>query len=102
MVKRFFIELSFEDRIRVVLKINKNHVSDFVVQYETWIDDWKPVVRYDFSHGMPHRDFMMTDGRQVKEWLYGKTPEEVVNESIDDLKKNWHKYLKRCGYEKEN
>ena len=30
------------------------------------VDEWKPVVRYDTSHGFAHRDILMPDGSQKK------------------------------------
>ena len=101
MDKRFFIELSHQERIRIHLKIERGQINDLVVQLETWNKKWIPVVRYNYAHGIPHRDLLYADGRRGKEWLKGKKLEHVVNEAINDIKENWEKYLTRCGYEEE-
>jgi hypothetical protein len=38
-------------------------ITDFVVQYEIFINDkWCPVVRYDTAHGYAHKDLIHPDG----------------------------------------
>ena len=83
------------------MKIEKGRVKDLVVQLETWNEEWLGVVRYNYAHGTPHKDFLYRDGRKFKEWFSQKTLEQVVNDAITDLKANWMGYLLRCGYEKE-
>lgn len=74
-------------------------ITDLVIQLETWNKTWKPVIRYNYAHGVPHKDLLFSDGRKLKEWFKGKKLDKVVTEAIEDLKRNWRKYLERCGYE---
>jgi len=80
----------------------KGKVEDLIVQLETQIEEkWIPVVRYNYSHGFPHRDLIPTDGRKIKEKIDETDLSKVVTIAIDELKHNWMKYLRRCGYEEE-
>jgi len=55
--KEFFAPLSEHDRLRYRIVTERGDVVDFVVQYETLVgDEYRPVVRYDGSHGHGHRD----------------------------------------------
>ena len=48
-----------EDRLRVSALRQKNGIAKFVVQYEALINErWRPIVRYDTSHGFAHKDII--------------------------------------------
>lgn len=71
-------------------------VVDFVIQYEAFIDGrYRPVVRYDGSHGTPHRDTLDWDDETIKkDWdLEATTHNDAVTEAIDDIQANWERYL---------
>ncbi len=102
MSKRYFVRLAEHIRIRVSLELRRNKVSNMVVQLEVFIQDWKPVARYDYAHGFPHRDLLFADGGKLKEPVEDRDLGRVATEAIEDLKKNWSHYLRRCGYETEN
>lgn len=73
-----------------------------VVQLETSIkEEWAPVIRYNYSHGFPHKDLLFSNRKKIKEDIFEDNLAKVVNLAINDLKRNWKKYLRRCGYEKE-
>lgn len=101
--KEFSIALTEYDRLRVLILTVRGRVEDFVVQLETFIDKWVPVVRYNYAHGFPHRDLLYADGRKEKEKLTIMSLEEVVIFAIKDLRENYITYLRRLGYaQREN
>ncbi|MCS4541791.1 MAG: hypothetical protein HY929_05665 [Euryarchaeota archaeon] len=100
MVRKFyFIPLSDKDRMRVDITIEKGKVKNFVIQLEAMVlGGWKAVVRYNYAHGFPHKDIMLSDGSKAKERIPETDLNEVVKYAINDIKQNWENYLKRCGY----
>lgn len=95
--KRFvdFLGVSPEDRIRCVFQTRKGKVVRIkAVQYETRMHGkWTPVVRYDTAHGFFHRHMYLFGGRKhFKEFLSRASLEAALNEAIDDIRLNWHKY----------
>lgn len=103
MRKNFFIQLAGEARLRVLLEIKAGKVTDLVIQLEVLINKWVPIVRYNYAHGYPHRDLILADGSKIKELLEEDDLGKIATEAIRDIKKNWLRYLRRCGYEyKEN
>ena len=72
---------------------------DFVVQYEALIDDaFRPVVRHNGSHGVPHRDLINWSGETIeKRWsAEGTSMSEALDEAIRDIQSNWEYY--RAGF----
>jgi len=69
----FFLDLSDslyepEDRIRVRLDIEKGKLLNVVCQYETFENNkWIAIVRFDYSHGVFHKDTMYSNGDKEKE-----------------------------------
>ena len=59
-----------EDRLRVSALKRKGEIIKFVVQYEAFIENqWKPIIRYDTSHGFAHKDIIHYNGEQEKQPL---------------------------------
>ena len=87
--------------IRVKLKVQRRQVTDLMIQLETFEDEWKGVVRYNYAHGLPHRDILFRDGKKTKEFLGEQNLNRVAQDAIKDLKENWEWYLRRCGYAKD-
>ena len=80
--------------------IEKGKILKFVAQYEALIgDDWRPVVRYDTSHGFAHKDIIHYDGGQEKQPLYFPDLNIAFTFAIQDLKISWRWY--RMAYTKE-
>lgn len=102
MSKRYLVRLTDRVRIRVALEVRKNRVVNLVVQLETFLGDWVPVVRYNYAHGFPHRDLLFADGRKLKEPVEDRDLGRIATRAIEDLKKNWLAYLRRCGYGAED
>jgi len=77
-------------------------IVDFVVQLEHKMnDDWKEIVRYNYAHGFPHRDLILSNGSKRKERIHGEDLNEVFNFAVEDIKMNWERYLREAGYECE-
>lgn len=75
-------------------------VTGFVVQYEALIEnEWRPVVRYDTTHGFAHRDLLHPGGDTEKQPLYLPSLNLALTFAIQDLKMLWTRY--RAGYEGE-
>ena len=84
------------DILRVRFACEGKEVLEFVVQYEAMIDgELRPVVRYDGSHGHPHRDTLDWDGTTInKRWApVGTMNADALTAAIDDLQSNWPRYL---------
>lgn len=83
------------DQIRYRISTDRGQVVDFVVQYETFIDNkLYPVVRYDGSHGQGHRDILNARGETVdKHWLPDHMNLKACLAFADrDLRANWETY----------
>jgi hypothetical protein len=95
--ENFYIPLNPRgDAIRVRIVRQGKTFVDFVIQYEAFIDGrYRPVVRYDGSHGTPHRDTLDWDDETIKkDWdLEATTHNDAVTEAIDDIQANWERYL---------
>jgi len=87
-------------RMRIRIDIDKGKLVDFAAQLEIDEEDWKPVVRYNYAHGKPHRDLMHKDGTKEKLWIH-RGLKEVLDYAKKDIKKNWKKYITDCGYDVE-
>ena len=99
---QFFYLLSedFEDRLRISAFKRKGKITKFVVQYEALIKGkWRPVVRYDTSHGFAHKDIIHWNGEEEKQPLHFGDLNAAFTFAIQDLKTSWKWY--RIGYEKE-
>ncbi|MBI2118547.1 MAG: hypothetical protein HYT97_02850 [Elusimicrobia bacterium] len=73
-------------RLRFRIITRKGKVIDFLVQLEVFTKiKWHPVVRYDFSHGFPHRDILLPDGQEEKTPLSLETLEQCVQYAEQDL-----------------
>ena len=80
--------------------IDKGKVLKFLAQYEALIrDEWRPIVRYDTSHGFAHKDIVHYDGDQEKQPLYFPDLNIAFTFAIQDLKISWRWY--RMAYTKE-
>jgi hypothetical protein len=89
-----------EDRLRVSAFRKKAEVVKFVVQYEALINDsWRPIVRYDTSHGFAHKDIIHYRGEVDKQPLSFQDFNIALTFAIQDLKTSWKWY--RIAYEKE-
>lgn len=89
-----------EDRMRVEAVKEKGIILSFVVQYEALINKrWRPVIRYDTSHGFAHKDILHPNGKKDKQPLFFHDFNTAFTFAVDDLKTTWRWY--RHGYEME-
>ena len=95
-----WVEIYVWDKVRCRLKMETDlgEVIDILVQLEVNEDGWKPVIRYNYAHGKPHRDLLMKSGKKRKVWLEGRTLAEIFTYAEVDIRSNWKRYLKECGY----
>ena len=99
---KFLYPLSeeLEDRLRVSALKQKGKILKFVVQYEAFIENkWRPIIRYDTSHGFAHKDIIHYSGEQEKQPLYFPDLNIAFTFTIQELKISWRWY--RMAYEKE-
>jgi hypothetical protein len=83
-------------RLRFNLETRKGRVVNFLVQLEFRLKNkWLPVVRYDFSHGFPHRDVLSQRGAEDKSPLKLETLEQCVQYAEQDLSDRYEWYLDR-------
>jgi hypothetical protein len=100
----WFIELDKEFvRIRCSFRRRGKPIEKFVVQLEIAQDDgtWRPVVRYDNSHGYCHRDTIRADGSQEKTPVQGNA-NQTFSFAVEDLKSSWRTYLSQYQGESES
>ena len=84
------------DRLRIWLRTERGQITDVVVQYEAWInDEWVAIVRYDTSHGYPHRDVLHPNGAKDKYPLSFPDLEAFSQYAEQDLKDRWDWYRER-------
>ena len=97
----FFVDLSDslyepEDRIRVRLDIKKGKLLNVVCQYETFEKNkWIAIVRFDYSHGVFHKDTMYPNGDKEKEIVEVFSVEEFALYARNDLDSKWKFYKER-------
>ena len=96
-IRSFEVDYDSDNRRRVLFTRDRGRIVEFVVQFETYLDGkWKPVIRYDCSHGTPHRDVYDRRGRRVRihEALrVSPTNEEALTFAVQDLNERWQRYL---------
>lgn len=94
----YVIRTEAGNRIRYRILTERGRVVDFVVQYETLIEGlYRPVVRYDGSHGRGHRDILNMRGETIDKWWL---PDHMdLNDALaygsEDLRANWKQYRDR-------
>lgn len=89
-----------EDRLRVSALKRRGEIVKFVVQYEALIEsEWRPIIRYDTSHGFAHKDIIHYNGEQEKQPLYFPNLNMALTFAIQELKISWRWY--RMAFEEE-
>lgn len=81
------------DRVTVRFRAAKGKIADFAVQYFSEIDGIAyEIVRYDGSHGHPHRDTLDHRGRVVRKTWLDTDHNTAMTDAIDDLTDHWERY----------
>ena len=98
--KKEWVEVYVWDKVRCRVRVEteKGKVKDMLVQLEVNDVGWKPAIRYNFAHGRPHMDIIPKKGKKRKIWLEGRELEDILTFAEIDLRSNWRRYLKECGY----
>jgi hypothetical protein len=82
----FTLSGELEDRLRVTASKQRGEVIKFVVQYEAFINnEWRPIVRYDTSHGFAHKDLIHYKGRVDKQPLHFPNFNVALTFAIQDF-----------------
>ena len=96
----FLVFLTPDDRIRHYHFGVKGKITEFIIQYEGFIcGKWRPIIRYDTSHGFAHLDKMHPDGSVEKMPLLYWDYNEALTFAEFDIGSNWEWYRER--YERE-
>jgi hypothetical protein len=96
----YHILLSEEDALRCELTILEGKVTGLLLQYEAHLEgEWRPVVRYDTSHGFLHRHrFWLPQTRQTDDLEDPDRPAGDDTAAFDaakrDLNAHWRLYRK--------
>lgn len=91
--KTYIALLSPEDRKRYRHIRQGKRILTFTVQYETLVaGEWLPVVRYDTSHRITHKDILDLKGREKKVLLGITDLHEALLLADNDIKTNWQRY----------
>ena len=104
-MSKTIIEIEFlytlsEELEDVSAQKRKGEIIKFVVQYEAFIENqWRPIIRYDTTHGFAHKDIIHYNGKQEKQPLYFPDYNMAFTYAIQELKISWRWY--RMAYEKE-
>ena len=96
--KSFFKPIGTEGIYRLRFKIvtRKGYIIDFLIQLEMFIvEEWKAIVRYDNSHGFPHRDVISPDKTIEKKELRLPTLEQAVEFAEQDLTDRFEWYIEK-------
>lgn len=90
--REYLIPYALDARKRHYRKTELGKVASFAVQLEVAFQgEWRPVVRYDCSHDLAHRDAYNPAGEQRKEIL-SLPYAEALTFADEDLDENWEKY----------
>lgn len=91
--KTYIALLSPEDRKRYRHIRQGKRILAFTVQYETLVaGEWLPVVRYDTSHRITHKDILDLKGREKKVLLGITDLREALLLADNDIRTNWQRY----------
>lgn len=91
--KTYVALLSPEDRKRYRHVRQGRKILAFTIQYETLVGhEWLPVVRYDTSHQIAHKDILDLKGREKKVLLGIANLREALLLADNDIKTNWPRY----------
>lgn len=91
-----FLDEFERERVRMKIHVEKGNLIDIVVQYESFINDkWRPIVRYDCSHGFFHRDVMKPNGEKEKQLIAITKLKDALSYAEQDIKDRWEFYKER-------
>ncbi len=103
MIKKVIkIPLDKDSRIIVVFQRERNEIINFIVvletklkNFESHLEEWFQVLRFDNAHGYPHMDKMDKYGNKVEIIKFDYlTNKEALTISIDLIKNNYKEFVK--------
>lgn len=90
----FIVILEDGIRKRHIHATDKGKVITFAVQLEILVKrKWKPIIRYDCTHGFSHIDKYDISGNKTKKVL-NLSYENALTLADFDINNNWDKYVK--------
>jgi len=95
--KDYILHLDDENLIYVRFVTERGGVTQFVVKYNSRINDnWIEVIRYDSGHECPHKDILSPEGRVLRKvWFDYLDNAQALTLAIQDLKENYEFYRAR-------
>ncbi len=100
MARKSFIKTLAENiRLRFMMDREKGVVNDFLVQLEIYEEEWRACIRYNYAHGIPHKDILYRNGRKRKEWVNVEDLSALIDAAQRDLSENFKQYARETGYE---
>lgn len=83
-------------RMRINIFTKSGNLTNYVVQLEHLLDnDWKQVIRYNYYHGIVHKDIYDRNGAQTKKTdLNIHDLKEAVAFAVMDISQNYKNYIK--------
>jgi hypothetical protein len=88
-------KLSDEDEIFIRMELSHGMIMGFAVVQVSEINGAEhQIVRYDCSHGYAHKDCLY-EARNRKEELPDKPLDELCNEAIGEIRREWKNYRSR-------
>ena len=83
-------------RYRVEFVTEKGKVQEFVVQLEYKVEsEWRPVVRYDTAHGVPHCDSYAPDGTLTPHQALGIADyNEALTYAETQVRNQWQELIR--------
>lgn len=95
MIKDFVIRRAADARERRTFEVEEGQIKSFRVQLEVRAADaWKPVIRWDTSHGFVDCDRYNLKGEKTKSIL-NVSAEEGLTLAQSDLNTKWQEYRRR-------
>jgi len=94
-------------RFRTEIYTEKGQPINYVIQLEVKTKrllkkEWKPVIRYNYSHEISHRDIYNLKGDKIKENLgFFKDLKHAIDYGIKDIKSNWEIYIEKFKSDKK-
>ncbi len=93
--KHFTIPLSSADLLDIKLKVEKNRVTAFSLNYRTKIgEDFFQIYRVDTSHGFLHEQRFWITPEPIPIPKMGKELKEIFEFYLDLIKNNYRRYRK--------
>jgi len=86
----YITTLTHRDRVAVSFQTKRGHVSHFSLQYEILLEGrWRKVVRFDSSHGVPHKHTFRRNGEAYRHDIPFSDIKEALTTLLLHIKDNY-------------